>query len=214
MKRNIRKNVYVCLVLVLLFFNVLGYVNWVKSNWLPTPILENILISNLSNNWKGEEKPLFPPQTSWGSSFEYSIGLSSRWKPNAVCVGYWGGGQLSKLEQYVPFITFFIECQKKQNEKNYARPNDLHIEKLEIGDNSIELTLSYHLLDADTLKDIEKSTGKDNCIGFRASFSFQNHDYYIHGMFPLTGSEFSMNDSNVLQVREIVLQYINNMMSK
>lgn len=128
--------------------------------------------------------------------------------------GLQGGGQLSKLEQYVPFITFFIECQKKQNEKNNVHLNNLHVEKLEIGDNSIELNLSYYLLGADTLKDIEKRMGKGIYIGFGAFFSFQNHDYYIHGMFPLTGSEFSMNDSNVLQVREIVLQYINNMMSK
>lgn len=215
MKKNKNKNGFFWALLTFILFScVVGYANWVQANLLPQPTLNNILLSNLINDeWKSKESPLFPPTTNWDSSFDYSISLTSRWKPNLQYKGYSGGGQLSKLEQEVPFITFFITCRIKQSEQNYVRSNNLYNENIGIGNNSMELALLYYKLDEEDRKDYAKRTGNDNCIGFNASFSFQSYEYKFHGIFPTNGPEFSLEDQNILQVRRILLQYVNDMLN-
>jgi|GEM_PF-5780806 hypothetical protein len=215
MAEDKKKHGFFWVVLVIVLFSaIVGYANYVQSNLLPAPMLDHILISNLKHNeWKGKEKPLFPPQTGWGSSFEYSIALTTRWKPDFKYEGYAGGGQLTKLEQQIPFITFFIACRMKQNEKTYVRPNHLHLEEVEVGDKGTELTLWYYKLDEEDRKDFAKRTGHDNCISFRAFFTFRSYEYDIDGIFPTTGPEFSVKDPNVMQVRGILIQYVNDMLN-
>ena len=214
-KEGKKKHGFFWVVLVLILFScIVGYANYVRSNLLPQPSLDHIYLYNLKHDeWKGGEKPLFPPETDWDSSFDYSISLTTRWKPKLQYKGYSGGGQLTKLEQEVPFITFFVACRMKQSEKTYVRSNHLYLEEVEVGDSGTELTLWYDKLDEKDRKNYAKRTGHDNCIRFGASFPFQSYEYEFHGIFPMTGSEFSEKDPNVTQVRGILLQYVKDMLN-
>ena len=209
MKILFSKYALIITVFVLLAACLLSCVFWFQSSWLSQPGIDHLSNDQLKNDWKAIDKPLFPPQPSWGN-FEFHAMLSSRLKWNAVYEGYSGGGQLGKLEQEVPFLVYFIECQRDNAEGNQIGSLHLHEEILVFADD-IKAVLVFDSLDAVSLRNIEEKIGKGNYIEFNISFSYQRYSYHIHGIFPMAGSEFSVNDSTVVEVSRIIIQYVNDM---